>query len=328
MNESDVVRDILYQCPTYPGQQNRPFTSDAELVPIGNDLWAVTTDDFSAEEDLFVFDTWRELGWTLTVATLSDLLAVGAEPLFFLHALSIPRDASREMPRQMSGGIRDALDAAGGYLLGGDIGSASPWRCCGTALGVVAGEPLSREMPAEPQSVWVTGTLGDAAVAALTGAKTPAFELRINEARLIRANATACTDTSGGFFRSLWDLLQVSPQSLIELNRWNIPVDETAESVLKQKGLPPAGALLAGAGEYELLFTLPHAASAQVTNELTAAGCTCIGQTTPSQTSEVRIRHGEDHVTVMSEPPPDPRAVLDVDTHINEVSRKARELFP
>ena len=197
------------------------------------------------------------------------------------------------------------------------LGTANPWRFCGTALGPVAGRPLTRVLPEQSLGLWVTGTLGDAAAAALIDAPTPKFELRLAESRRLRSHAAACTDTSGGFFRSLWDLLAVSPPTRMEIDRARLPIDPGVQPVLSARGVPPEAALLAGAGEYELLFAAPVDTPAGITD-----GCTCVGRATPATTSEVRIGHA-----VMHGPPPEPRAVADADAHAAEVMALATEMF-
>jgi len=315
MMEKELIQKILKGFARSPNQLNQAFESDAEILLFGDELWAVTTDDFSPEEDLFPSDDLHLLGWNLTVATLSDLLAVGADPRFFIHALCQPKSAEQIL-EGLAVGVSEALKQAECFLIGGDLGVAPTWRFCGTALGKIkSGRPLPRVLSANPQTLWVTGAFGDASIAALTGSAMPRFELRIDEMRRIRELATACTDTSGGLFRSFWDLLAVSPGCAIELNKDALPLATGVREILTSMKIAPEAALLSGAGEYELLFALPEGETADDV-------ATCIGCVVPSKCNEVRIGRA-----TMSAPPPDPRSVPDVETHIKEVIAVSEKLF-
>jgi len=112
-------------------------------------------------EDLFTAEDPRRLGSSLVAATLSDLLAAGVEPRFFLDALGLPRDAAADFVDGLAAGIASALDAAGCALAGGDLGTAEPWRFTGFAMGPVASPaPLTRRLPRAPQTLWISGPLG------------------------------------------------------------------------------------------------------------------------------------------------------------------------
>ena len=170
MTEYELIRAIAGRFARSPGQRNGLFESDAELVEIGGLLWALTLDEFSAEEDLLPAGDPEQLGWNLAVATLTDLLAVGARPQFFMQVLSLPQRVGRDFAEGIADGVRSALDEAGCALCGGDIGVAETWRFTGFAMGPVEStRPITRVLPPVEQRLWVTGDLGDANLAALCG---------------------------------------------------------------------------------------------------------------------------------------------------------------
>ena len=53
MREETLIQKVLGRFPRSPEQHNGPFEADAEIVTIGDALWAVTMDEFSEAEDAF-----------------------------------------------------------------------------------------------------------------------------------------------------------------------------------------------------------------------------------------------------------------------------------
>ena len=80
MNEYELIRAMAGRFPRHPAQENEPFTCDAEIIRLGDELWGLTMDEFTPEEDRFTMEEPEILGANLANATLSDLYAAGAEP--------------------------------------------------------------------------------------------------------------------------------------------------------------------------------------------------------------------------------------------------------
>lgn len=322
MSEYDLIRQFSQAFRQCPLQQNNVFECDSELIRIGDQLWALTMDEFTPEEDLFTSEDPEVLGANLAVATLSDLLAAGASPAWFMHAISLPKAADLAFISGLSLGINEVLSEAGCSLCGGDIGCADTWRFCGFAMGPVQGNrPLTRIMPCEPQTLWVTGTLGDANLAALSGLPTPRFELRLTEAEFIKRSATACIDTSGGLFDALWMLHTLNPGLQLEVDIDKLPIASGVREAAQAAGFPAEAALLGGAGEYELLFTMPASFDDQ------GIGALRIGAVQPGSEPGLYIYRSSNLINKMTEPPPCPRDAATVQDHIQDVMAMARRLF-
>ena len=327
MNERDLILALAGKFPRSRLQRNEPFTCDAEVVEIGGQLWGLTLDEFSPEEDLFTSDDPEALGANLATATLSDLLAAGAAPTFFMHAISVPRQADAAFLVGLVDGIRTVLDQAACSLCGGDVGTAGTWRFTGSAMGPIRGaSPLMRILPKQDQTLWVTGQLGDANLAALRGSPTPRFELRLAEAELIRRYATACIDTSGGFMEAVWSLHTVSPGIRLAIDCDALPLAPGALDLERASGIPAGAALLGGAGEYELLFATPDGLAESVRSEL-ASVATPAGTARPDAEAGVVVRRSDQSVVSMLTPPPCPREATNVAEHVEDVMRMARVLF-
>jgi thiamine-monophosphate kinase len=328
MKEYDVIRTIAAKFPRSKSQLNALFECDAELIRIGDQVWGLTLDDFSPEEDLFTSDHPETLGANLAVATLSDLLAAGVEPRFFLHALSIPRNVPRSFLDGMTDGIRTVLEKANCALCGGDFGTTDAWRYCGFAMGpVISTQPLTHKRSGKPRTLWVTGQLGDANGAALKKTSTPAFELRLREAEAIRRYATGCIDTSGGLMDAIWILHEWNPGMRIEIHAEKIPLATGIREFAKQAGLPAEAALVGGAGEYELLFATSEDLAESSRKELEKMGMTAIADLSMNTAPGVLIYRAGNLAGTMTGPPPCPRAAETMSEHVKAVAGFAAALF-
>jgi len=328
MNERDLIHALTRGFSRAPEQLNATHEADAEVLRLGTDLWAVTVDEFSAEEDLFFDADPRLIGWNVVAATLSDLLCVGAIPSFFLPAVCIPQHPPEGFLQGLTEGAREALEAAGCYLIGGDVGRADPWRFVGVALGSIASDaPLTRRIPGGRHTLWVSGPLGGANVAAATGSPPPPFPLHLKVAELLREMASASTDTSGGFCEAVWNVSQASPDARIEIEVDALPLAPEVPAFASAHGIRREAALLGGAGEYEILFTVPEPCPEVARSRLEAAGCRAVGRVTGGKGLGVFYRTAGGELSTMTEPPPCPRATSSTRDHIRDVAAMAEALF-
>lgn len=318
MREYDVIRTLAQGFTRSGDQANGLFTCDAELVSIGGQTWAMTMDEFTPEEDVFLGDDPVRLGRNLAVGTLADLYAAGARPQFYMHSIALPPVGAELFGNGLVEGVRQVLEEAGCFLCGGDLATAETWRYCGFGLGPVGHRAVTRVLPVEPQAIWVTGTLGDANIAAVRRAETPLFELRAAEAAFIRDNATGCIDTSGGFMDGVWLLSELNPGLRFFIDLAAIPYAPEVLAVASAMGIPPEAALIGGAGEYELLFALPS------TVDSLAIDAVKIGEAVPGDAGLVFLRDGQE--VPVSSPPPCPRSFVDREQYIRKVLEAAGAL--
>jgi len=216
----------------------------------------------------------RRLGHKALAVNLSDLAACGAQPLAFTLALSLPR-VDEVFAAGLAEGLFALAQAQGIELVGGDT-TAGPLALCITVFGEVpAGAALLRSGARAGDALWVSGTLGDARLAlevfrgavSLPGgdfeAVRPALELpqpRVGLGLALRGIATAAIDLSDGLLGDLGHVLERSGVGA-ELDFAALP----RSAVLA--GQPEAlqrRCLLSGGDDYELLFTAPDRAGAQV----------------------------------------------------------------
>lgn len=306
MHETELVRRLAAAFRRSPDQRNALSTCDAEIVALGGRLWGITTDSFSPDEDCFGNGNPERIGRNIAVATLSDLLAAGCQPQFYLHCLDVPQDGE-DFACRLSRGVAEILDASGAFMLGGDLGSGPVWRCAATALGPVAGPgPLTRILPQRGQALYVTGTLGDANAAALQNLEPPEFELRIAVAEQIRRVASACIDTSDGLLSAVWQWQEANPGFRFDLDPAAMPYAPQAREAAIRFGFPLPAFLLGGAGEYELFFAADPGAE--------VPGTTRVGTVTPDSASGIFFGS-----SLRLCAPPDPRAFSDRPSYLSAI---------
>lgn len=114
-----------------------------------------------------------DIGWKALAVNLSDLAAMGAEPLWFLLALTVP-DPDPAWLTGFAEGLGALADQHGIALVGGDT-TRGPLSITITAVGCApAGTALRRDGARPGDLVCVTGTLGDAALGLRLSGHLPA----------------------------------------------------------------------------------------------------------------------------------------------------------
>jgi thiamine-monophosphate kinase len=140
------------------GELNLDLVGDDSALLPGMPAPAATVDSFFQGVH---FQTWwcppEILGRRLLEATLSDLAAVGADPLWLLAAVSLPPDTRVEWLLGFYRGLTGRSDCvlAGGETVRGDVLGVTL-----TALGNLPGKPLLRSAARPGDRLWVTGPLG------------------------------------------------------------------------------------------------------------------------------------------------------------------------
>ncbi len=208
---------------------------------------------------------------------LSDLAAMGAVPLHYLLTVSVPRATPAAWFAAFAAGL--ALDQAafGISLLGGDTTSTpGPISLSATVIGHVApGRALRRVGAQAGDGLWVTGTVGDAALGLLAlrdGLADPggvlAGRYRLPEPRLglaLAGVASAAMDVSDGLVQDCGHLARAAGLGVV-IEAALVPLSPAARA---------AGRLevcLTGGDDYELLLAVPEARAAALRAACAAGG--------------------------------------------------------
>jgi thiamine-monophosphate kinase len=274
MTEFDLIARY-FERPVAPGGPvARGIGDDCALLDFGgaNQL-AVTTDMLIAGRHFFPDAAPDSIGHKALAVNLSDLAATGAQPRCFFLALGLP-SADEAWLEGFSAGLFRVADEFGCVLAGGDTtrlaGNArgsGPLTICITAVGDVSrGHALTRAGAQVGDDVWISGELGDAALALeahagrahLEGRDAAAAGLRLERPAprvglgvALRGIATSCIDVSDGL---IGDLAHVLTRSRAGATlRWAAIPRSVAMG--RQPDEVQLRCVLAGGDDYELLFT-------------------------------------------------------------------------
>jgi thiamine-monophosphate kinase len=216
------------------------------------------------------------LGHKTLAVNLSDLAAMGALPRWALLAGALP-DADAGWIAAFARGFFALADAFAVDLVGGDT-TRGPLNLCVTVLGEApAGQALRRSGAAPGEAIFVSGRLGDAALAlahhrgqvALTATELAACDRallwptpRLALGQRLRGLASAAIDVSDGLVGDLGHVLSASGVgATLELAA--LPRSSALARLLAGSERTLALAcLLAGGDDYELCFTAPLGAAA------------------------------------------------------------------
>jgi len=249
MRETEIIEQIRRQSLTnyrHPSLLRGIGDDCAILRPrVNRDL--VLTSDFVLEDRHFTLKTHSPaaIGEKALARSLSDLAAMGAEPVFCLVSLAVPAELGDSFVKRFYQGLLRTANRYAITLAGGDLSRfdkvIADVTCCGS---VPRGKALLRSTAKAGQRIYVTGKLGAAAHAFAKGRPTlPTPRLKEGVA-LRKLGVSAAIDLSDGLSLDLAHLCEASNVSA-EISSANIPLARHAT-------LDEA---LNGGEDYELLFT-------------------------------------------------------------------------
>ena len=233
---------------------------DAALLRVGSGMeLAVSTDmlvsgtHFLPDADPFL------LGHKTLAVNLSDLAAMGAQPRWALLSLALP-EANESWLQKFSEGFFALADQHGVELIGGDT-TRGPLNLCVTIMGEVpTGAALRRNGAQIGDDIWVSGHLGDAALALAhlqnkVRLSATDFSLcapallqpmpRLILGQALRGVAHSAIDISDGLLADLGHILESSKVGA-EILFDNLPVSEVLRTFLTPPSLPRFDKLTTG----------------------------------------------------------------------------------
>ena len=280
---------------------------DAALIAVaaGMEL-AVSVDALVAGRHFFEDADAYGVGWKCLAVNVSDMAAMGAAPRWATLALTLPAVDAQWLADFARGFLALAADE-GIDLIGGDT-TRGPLCVCVQIMGEVPrGEALRRSGARAGDDLWVSGTLGDAALA-LAHARgdfrlhADDFEYackrlhqpqpRVALGRGLLGRATSAIDVSDGL---VGDVGHIAAASEVRASiGWDsIPLSMVGMRYADHPLVRQAA--LAGGDDYELAFTAP----ASVRQEIDAlaaqvgVGVTRIGMMESGSGVVVLDRQGE-----------------------------------
>ena len=280
----------------------------ALLAPSPGCELAVSVDMLVAGRHFLVDVDPEKLGHKTLAVNLSDLAAMGATPRWALLAGALP-ELDANWLGAFARGFYALADRHHVDLVGGDT-TRGPLDLCVTILGEVpTGLALTRAGAKPGDDIYVSGVLGDAALAlaAIAGrvaldadalgaarAKLEMPEPRIGVGVALRGVASAAIDVSDGLIGDLGHVLEQSAAGA-EIDLAAVPRSRCLDRLLAGAERPLAlDCLLGGGDDYELCFTAPREAAPRIAQIAAAGGValTRIGTVTAAPGLAVRDEHG------------------------------------
>lgn len=212
----------------------------------------------------------REIGARAAAAALSDLAAMAARADVALLSLALPAGLSDDELEGLALGVRDACDEASARVVGGNLTRASELSLHTTVVGRLAGPAITRAGARVGHGVYVTGTVGEAALglAALEAGRGEEPQLapfvarwkrprpRIVEGQRIGELASALIDVSDGLVIDVERIARASGVR-IRLDASALPLARGFVEACAALGRDPLSLALGGGEDYELAFTAP-----------------------------------------------------------------------
>ena len=252
------------------------LADDAALLtpPPGCDL-VLTTDGIIAGVHAFPDTPADAIARRALRVNLSDLAAKGAKPAGFLLAVALPAGTSEDWMAAFARGLEADAEHYACPLLGGDTDRTPGLLSVSiTAFGTLpTGTMVRRSGAAAGDALFVTGTIGDAALGLLLrkepergGSLTSAQrdhlltryllpEPRNALAETLRTHASAALDISDGLAGDLSKLCRASGVST-QIDVARVPLSDAAQTFF---GAEPAllERALTGGDDYEILAAVP-----------------------------------------------------------------------
>ena len=240
---------------------------DCALVDVTNGMdLAISTDTMVSGTHFFHDVDPENLGHKALAVNLSDMAAMGAMPYWAMLALTLP-NVDHAWLESFAKGFFDLAQEYNVTLIGGDT-TRGPLTMTVTIMGEVpAGAALRRGGAKVGNDIWVSGNVGDAALAVahrhglvvLAEADYHEAVMRLYEptprvalGQALRGLATAAIDISDGLLADLTHICRLSGVgATVDVNA--VPVSAIgAKHIGSDAG---RNAILAGGDDYELCFT-------------------------------------------------------------------------
>lgn len=300
MNEFDIIQRFFTHQPCLRKDVNLGIGDDAAIIsPPVNHQIVITTDTLVYGVHFPIETSPYDIGFKSLAVNLSDLAAMGATPAWLTLALTLPT-ADETWLKEFSRGFFALASEYPLQLIGGDL-THGPLTVTVQAQGLIpTGQAIQRSHAKPGDLIYVTHTLGDAALALAvlqhkitipdddqkmisTKLNRPIPQLKIGEQ--LRGMATSAIDISDGLAADLGHILGKSAVGA-EVNVDLIPLSNTLRyQITKEEALHFA---LSGGDDYELCFTIP----ADKKN-LVPAHCTCIGKITDTNKLDLQFSDGK-----------------------------------
>lgn len=285
IGEKELVKYII--------ANSKKITPDDTAVTPFLDLNLISTCDMLIQSRHFPKNmSYFDMGFKAVTVNVSDLAAMGAEPLGFLLSIAIPKDLEVDSFKQIIDGVFKACDYYSIPLIGGDTNEASEIIISGTALGT-CDKPLMKNTYKQGDLVAITGDIGLAALGFeletldnIYVEKALKSKARIKEGQILKDyGATSATDITDGLASELYEIKKDNFGFMIyeEL----LDISDEYKNMANGLDLDYLDLILHVGEDFELLFTI-----SKDDLEKLPIDYKVIGEVTDSDVVEITLENG------------------------------------
>jgi len=206
--------------------------------------------------------SYFQMGFKSVTVNVSDLAAMGSDPLGFLLSIALPKDLEVEHFKEIINGVISACNYYNIPLIGGDTNEASEIIISGTALGL-CDSPLMKNTAKEGDLLCITGDIGLAALGFNLNEDNIYTDKSLNplarlmEGKIIKdAGATSATDITDGLASELYEMKKDSLGFMIHEDK--LEISDEFKEISSKLGLDYMDLILHVGEDFELVFTIDN----------------------------------------------------------------------
>lgn len=284
IGEKELIKYII--------ANSKNITPDDTAITSFNDTNLISTCDMLIQSRHFPENmSYFDMGFKSVTVNVSDLAAMGAEPLGFLLAIALPKDLDVDSFKELIDGVLKACDFYEIPLIGGDTNEASEIILNGTALGL-ADEPIMKDTYNIGDLIAVTGDIGLAALGFeldsldnIYAKKALKPKARIKEGLILNEFATSATDITDGLASELYTIKKEGFGFMIYEEM--LGISDEYKHLATKLNLDYLDLILHVGEDFELLFTISKEDS-----EKLPINFKVIGEVTDSDVVELTLENG------------------------------------
>ncbi len=206
--------------------------------------------------------SYFQMGFKSVTVNVSDLAAMGSDPLGFLLSIALPKDLEVEHFKEIINGVISACNYYNIPLIGGDTNEASEIIISGTALGL-CDSPLMKNTAKEGDLLCITGDIGLAALGFNLNEDNIYTDKSLNplarlmEGKIIKdAGATSATDITDGLASELYEMKKDSLGFMIHEDK--LEISDEFKEISSKLGLDYMDLIFHVGEDFELVFTIDN----------------------------------------------------------------------
>ncbi|MGI9337866.1 MAG: thiamine-phosphate kinase [Gammaproteobacteria bacterium] len=254
-------RDVIGKCFNYAANESVEvgIGDDAAVVKTasGGKL-AISTDTLVAGVHFRDNDNPCFIARKAAAVSLSDIAAMGARPLWMTIAITFGGKNAEEWFAAIGEGFKSSAKQYDYAIIGGDLTRGAQTQLTTTVIGEVDKKAITRGGAKPGDDIWLSGTIGDAALAlhkpAIADEKSRARlhnpSPRLDLSATLSQVASAAMDLSDGLSVAVCEMAKASAAKFV-IDAANIPASATMQTLPQKERLD---LMLDGGDGYEILF--------------------------------------------------------------------------